>query len=385
MYSLIARAPVIVVVGVAVLAAGACAGNAAAPVRPAAAASAAVSLNCRAITPVSASFVSGTTGWLLGLATPAGSRIVLCRTADGGRHWFYVPAPPAPWPFRSSVSGPAVSTGPDAVSQIVFANQRDGWAFGPGLWATHDGGAHWHRVGTSGASVSKMAATSGRVVAVFSRDGGTTFAAYTSPAGADAWRPLPGVSGAGQAVGGADLGVFGGTGYVVSSHAPLPGPPAVLLAGPADGSARWQRYALPCPSSMEVAVTAATRPGIIVACAGIGFHPTPARVYRSVDGGRSWHRLAGLVLEDSVGSASVAPDGTILVSGLYSGVLMSDDGGQSWHPVPAVDDSETVQGGGIVTAVMVTNQLGFAVVTGDAFWLTHDGGQTWTAVTVSHR
>jgi photosystem II stability/assembly factor-like uncharacterized protein len=383
MHSLIARAPVIVVVGVAVLAAGACAGNAAVPVRPAAAASTAVSLNCRAITPVSASFVSGTTGWLLGLATPAGSRIVLCRTADGGQHWFYVPAPPAPWPFRSSVPGPAVSTGPYAVSQIVFADQGDGWAFGPGLWATHDGGAHWHRVGTWGASVSKMAATSGRVIAVFSRDDGTTFAAYTSPAAADAWRPLPGVSGAGQAVG-ADLVVSGRTGYVVSSHAPLPGHPAVLLAGPADGSARWQRYPLPCPSSKEAAVTAATGPGIIVACAGIGFHPTPTRVYRSVSGGRKWQRLAGLVLEDSVGSVSVAPDGTILVSGLYSGVLMSRDGGQSWHPVPTMDGSDAVHGGGVVTAVMVTNQLGFAVVTGDAFWLTHDGGRTWTVVTVSH-
>ena len=378
MYSLIARAPVIVVAGVAVLAAGACAGNAAVPVRPAAAASTAVSLNCRAIIPVSASFVSGTTGWLLGLATPDGSRIVLCRTVDAGQHWSSVPAPPAPWPFWSSAPGPAVSTGPDAVSQIVFADQRDGWAFGPGLWATHDGGAHWHRVGTPGASVSKMAATSGRVIAVFSRDGGTTFVAYTSPAAADAWRPLPGVSGAGQAVG-TDLAVFRRTGYVVSSRAPLPGPPAVLLTGPADGSARWQRHRLSCPSSMKVAVTAATGPGIIVVCAGTGFHPTPARVYRSVDGGRNWQRLAGLVLEDSVGSVSVTPDGTILVSGLYSGVLMSRDGGQSWHPVPAVDDSEAVQGGGIVTAVMVTDQLGFAVVTGDAFWLTHDGGRTWTA------
>jgi hypothetical protein len=228
-----------------------------------------------------------------------------------------------------------------------------------------------------------MAAASGRVVAVFSRDDGTTFAAYTSPAGADAWRPLPGVSGAGQAVG-ADLAVSRRTGYVVSSHAPLPGPAAVLLTGPVGGSARWRQYPLPCPGSMEAAVTAAAGSGIIVACAGIGFHPTPARVYRSVDGGRSWHRLAGLVLEDSVGSVSVAPDGTILVSGLYSGVLMSRDGGQSWHPVPAVDDSQAVQGGGIVTAVMVTDQLGFAVVTGDAFWLTHDGGRAWTAVTAGH-
>jgi photosystem II stability/assembly factor-like uncharacterized protein len=380
---LIARVPVIVIVGAAVLATGACAGNAALPVRSTAAASTTMSLSCRAIYPVSASFVSGTTGWLLGLAAPGGTRIVLCRTADGGLHWSSVPAPPAPWPYRSSASGPLVSTGPDAVSQIVFADQRDGWAFGPGLWATHDGGAHWHLVGTSGASVTELAATSERVVGVFSRSAGTTFAVYTSPVAGDAWRRVPGLGGTGQAVRAVDLAVSGDTGYVVSDRAALPGSPAVLLTGPADGSARWQRYPLPCPGSMEVAVTAATGPGMVVACAGVGFHPTPARVYRSADGGRSWRRLAGLVLEDSVSSVSVAPDGTILVSGLYSGVLMSRGGGRSWHPVPAVDDSGAVQGGGGVTAVMVTDQLGFAVVTGDAFWLTHDGGRTWTAATVN--
>jgi photosystem II stability/assembly factor-like uncharacterized protein len=380
MYALITRRAAVVIAGAAVLAAGACAGDAAVPVRPAAAATA-MSLSCGAIAPVSASFVSGTTGWLLGLAVPSGTRIVLCRTVDGGRRWSSVPAPPAPWPYRSSASGPPVSTGPGAVSQIVFADPQDGWAYGPGLWATHDGGAHWHRVGTSGANVTEMAAAAGQVIAVFSQESGTTFAAYTSPAGADTWRPVPGVSGVGQAVR-AGLAVSGRTGYVVSSYTPLSGQPAVLLTGPADGSARWQRHPLPCPGSSVVAVAAATRPGIVVACAGIGFHPTPTQVYRSLDGGRSWQRLAGLVLEDSVSSLSVAPDGTILVSGLYSGMLMSHDGGQSWHPVTAVDDSEAVQGGGIVTAVIAISQMGFAIVIGDAFWLTRDGGHTWTAVTV---
>jgi photosystem II stability/assembly factor-like uncharacterized protein len=381
MDSLIARAPAIVIAGAAVLAAGACAGSATVPVWPAAAA---MALNCRAIIPASASFVSGTTGWLLGLASPGASRIVLCRTADGGHHWSPVPAPPAPLAYRSTGgSSPAISTEPDAVSRAVFADQRDGWAFGPGLWATHDGGVHWHRIGTSGAIVAKLTATPGRVVAVFSRQGGTMFTAYTSPAEADGWRPVPGGSGAGGAAA-PDLAVSGRTGYLASDHAPLPGSPAMLLTGPADGSARWQRYPLPCAGSMVVAVTAATGPGSGVACAGVGFHPTPTRVYRSVSRGRTWQRLADLVLEDSVGSVSAAPDGTILVSGQYSGVLVSSDRGQSWHPVSAVDDSEAVQGGGIVTAVMVTDQLGFAVVTSAAFWLTHDGGRTWTQVTVDH-
>ncbi len=154
-----------------------------------------------------------------------------------------------------------------------------------------------------------------------------------------------------------------------------------LLAGPADGSGRWRRHAVPCPRGWLAADAAGTTPGLIVACAPIGFHPTPTQVYRSADAGSSWRRLTPLLLEDSVGAVSVAPDGTILVSGAYSGVMISRDGGRSWQRIPAVDNTPAVQGGSPVETGMTTDRQGFAIVTSQRLWLTYDGGRTWTPVT----
>lgn len=51
----------------------------------------------------------------------------------------------------------------------------------------------------------------------------------------------------------------------------------------------------------------------------------------------------------------------------------------------AVDDSDAVQGGGVNAAAMATDRLGSALVPGQALWLSHDGGRTWTAVTIIRR
>jgi len=53
------------------------------------------------------------------------------------------------------------------VRQVRFADADNGWAFGPDLWATHDGGAHWGRTRLpgveNGAAVSDLAAAAGAV------------------------------------------------------------------------------------------------------------------------------------------------------------------------------------------------------------------------------
>ena len=335
----------------------------------------ATTAGCAPIGPLSATFASASIGWVLGIASPGCSgaaRIVLRKTVDGGRNWFGVPAPPAPWMYQHPAARP------DSVSEVLFADPRDGWVFGPGLWATHDGGASWRLVPTHGASVYSLHAAGGYVIAAFARCGGpcdaARFAVYTSPAGADRWRPAPGATGTGDA----QVAVAGGRGYLVSS---TPFTSSVtLLTGPADGSARWQRRATPCPAGWLAA--AAAGPGLVVACAPIGYHPTPTQVYRSTDAGAHWRRLAGLSLEDSVSAVSVAPDGTLLVSGAYTGVMISRDGGRSWHRVPAVDDTDAVQGGGSFEAAMTGTRQGFAIVTQQRLWLTHDTGRSWTPVTL---
>src|ERR1700676_22227 len=88
--------------------------------------------------PNSVTFVSLKMGWVLGGAPCAsGTCLALLRTLDSGRTWSTVQAPP-------TLYSPASS--PDqGVSEVRFADARDGWAFEPQLWSTHDGGVHWRQ------------------------------------------------------------------------------------------------------------------------------------------------------------------------------------------------------------------------------------------------
>src|SRR5271170_749568 len=84
--------------------------------------------------PTSVTFIGTDTGWVIGQAgTPGHCATRYCtsiaRTDDAGKTWAGVPAP---------VTGPA--DGSTGVSQVRFLNADNGWAFGPELFATHDGG-----------------------------------------------------------------------------------------------------------------------------------------------------------------------------------------------------------------------------------------------------
>lgn len=325
------------------------------------------------IGPLSASFVTASEGWLLGITIlpcqgpVMGSRIALRKTTDGGRHWSPLPAPATGWgvPDASSTAG---------VSRIVFANPRDGWAFGPGLWATRDGGARWHRVATHGAQVYSMASADGLVIAAFTVAGqpGGRFVIYTSPAAYDDWHPIAGAAGRGSP----QVVIGAGTGYAIPQGPPSGG---TLLGGPADGAARWQPRPLPCAAWP---VAAASGAGLAIACSLIGAHPTPTREYLSTDGGWTWRRLTGLLLFDGAATLSTPPGGPIIIGGAYSGVLISWDGGRTWHGAPTVDRSMIVGGGTGVTATMTDSQDGYAIAVMSQIWLTHDAGHTWTPVTI---
>jgi hypothetical protein len=57
------------------------------------------------------------------------------------------------------------SNQPASVSTVRFADGFDGWAFGPGLWVTHDGARTWRSLDVGGA-VLALAASGGRVNAI---------------------------------------------------------------------------------------------------------------------------------------------------------------------------------------------------------------------------
>ena len=83
---------------------------------------------------------------------------LLLDTVNGGKTWASLPAPAV-----SLV--PTFTAAPrSAVSTVRFESARNGWLFGPGLWATTDGGKHWAKLSfrcpTDAVSASAVAAAS---------------------------------------------------------------------------------------------------------------------------------------------------------------------------------------------------------------------------------
>ena len=204
---------------------------------------------CRAtFGPVRSRSSARKTGWVIGQAgTPGHCATRYCTsvawTLDAGRTWHGLPAP---------LTGPA--DGATGVSQIRFLNGVDGWAFGPQLYATHDGGHDWARVGTGGLRVTDLETVGDRAFALFASCTGTgaAFAAdcasytlYSSPAAADHWTPV-GAATSGLAGGAASMVLTGTRGYLLA-------PDRMLYSGPVGGGA-WQPAArIPCPVGQPLA------------------------------------------------------------------------------------------------------------------------------------
>jgi hypothetical protein len=341
------------------------------------------------IGPIGASFVSANDGYLLGITlkdcwADAASKLRLRKTTDGGLRWTPLTAPPAPW---GGIAPDGTGRVPaDGVTSLLFADARDGWAYGPGLWATHDGGASWHRIGTKDWAVQSIAATDGRVVAVlescdaYDADcAAPSFAVRTSPAARDAWRPVPGAAGQGipsvVAREGMAFLVVSATGD--GSHAKRD----TLLSGLANGSARWTSRSIPCGRGANP-VSATTANRLVLSCAMLGAHPAATHLYASADVGRHWTKIATLGMYDGAGTVERTGAGTLLVAGIYNGVALSRDGGRTWTWPGAIDKSDNVGGGDAIEAGLFTNDDGYVIVTWGSLWITRDAGKSWLPVTV---
>ncbi len=90
------------------------------------------------------SWISPTQGWVLGAAPcSAGTCADVLGTTDAGSSWHLVGsiAGGLPAPQQSGATG---------VSEIRFATAKVGFAYGPDLWRTADGGKTWSKLVASG-------------------------------------------------------------------------------------------------------------------------------------------------------------------------------------------------------------------------------------------
>ena len=346
----------------------------------------------------SVTFVSTSTGWVIGQAGTPGHcgppNLYICTsvaaTDDGGSTWHGVPAPVAGAP-----------DGGRGVSQIRSLDGVSAWAFGPQLYATHDGGRHWAQIPTRGLRVTDLETVNGIAFAVWARCAGTgpdfaagctSFSLYSSPAGQDDWSPVPGVTGL-QASGGtpasAQLVLTGTRGYLMA-------PGGQLFGGPVTRPARWRMVttpqgvpaALPCaPGAAETgghplqAMLAATGPGLVLLCADQASGNRQAKtLYYSADGGRSWSPAGPAPARGIAMSLSGTPTGPVLVA-TSGGIDVSTgapgaSGALTWRTALGATAA-----GGYSYVGMTTSEQGVAVPADDsldAVWFTYDGGAHWT-------
>jgi hypothetical protein len=330
--------------------------------------------------PSSVTFVGTDTGFVIGqAATPGHCATQYCtsvaRTDNAGRTWSGVPAP--------QVGAPDGATG---VSQIRFLNTEDGWAFGPELFATHDGGRTWTQVATSGLRVTGLETVGDRAFALFASCAGggpefaaqcTSFTLYSSPAATDDWAPV-GSSTSSLAGAAASLVLTGTRGYLLA-------PDGTVYAGPVSGAA-WQPVArVPCsvgsaqpdgqPAGARLAAASAAE--LVFACTP---SPVPGGaqkklVFTSANGGAGWQPAVAAPGAGTATSLAASPVGTVVL-GTTAGIDVLPAGSTTWQQA-------TVTGapaGGFGFVGMTTDEQGVALAANSAVgtvWFTFDGGQSW--------
>lgn len=351
-----------------------------------------------AFEPGSVSFISASIGWALGTVGTCASCLALVRTADGGASWQSIPAPRVPYVQQSDAARPATG-----VSRVRFANLEDGWAFGPGLVVTHDGGASWQELTPPGA-VTALEAVSGRAYAIVagptSSAGRGTFTLYSSPVGKGDFQPVPGVTvtGFGPTVPGPidpiSLHSSGGrvAGFVLLASNGTYGATPVLY-GTADG-VHWNRFPDPCAvtSGYQLGLTSFAMPDISTLdslCSGNGaMGHTQKQVMRTSQGRTVAQGAPGSVGD---GGQIAAPSAQILLiatASAASWIYRSTDGGATWVTAIVYDD-----GGAGFTDFGCTTATQCVAVRGqpatqaqpqsaNALIMSGDSGLTWHKVTI---
>jgi hypothetical protein len=349
--------------------------------------------------PTSVTFVGTETGWVIGQAGVAGHcATAVCtsvaRTNDAGKTWAGVHAP---------VTGsPDGSTG---VSQIRFLNTEDGWAFGPGLYATRDGGQTWTQVGTGGRRVTDLETVGSRVFALFASCTGsgpefaaacTSFTLYSASAAASSlasdWTPV-GAPTSGLTDGAADeaatLTLTGSRGFLLA-------PNRALYSGPVDGSGPWTLVnsitsACPVGAAQADGQPAGTLFGavnakeLILTCASSGSGasngpggPREQRklVFSSLNAGASWIQIATAPTAGVATSVAASPSETVVLA-TDQGIEVLPAGDIAWQ---VAELTGTAPAGGFSYVGMTTDEQGIALPadpTSGTVWFTFDGGQRW--------
>jgi len=326
-------------------------------------------------------FVDTSHGWLIGSQCDNQGTCTLTvqSSRDGGKTWQIGPAP------NTGIAWNGDSTPSHNVRNIRFANLKDGWAFGPGLFATHDGGKTW----TDETQSQPIIALQPVENSVWAIEGSCTpenqcnFSLIQWNPANDSWQPInhqpliPGPQ--------VQLVRYKGRDAWILSWGPgsSPSNPANTLSITHDGGQTWAERSSPCTEagSFTERLAAVDSQQAWIACAGEpGAGQQMKYLFKSSDSGESWGERIDIgsagYLDDL---AATTPDNGFMGMGRGS-LLTTQDGGQSWTPAIPISKANPTDTSGW-RIVFVDSQNGWASL-GRLIFRTTDEGKTWEIIPV---
>lgn len=331
----------------------------------------------------SITWTSAQRGWVLGAGPCRTGSTRTCTevaaTTDGGRQWDKV----------GTVGARIAPSGESGVTEIRFATRTTGWAFGPDLYRTTDGGEKWssERIPGGGKQILALAAGSQDVYAVVSPCAAGSSCAkpltlWRAPVTTTAWRKsnldLP-------ANYTASLAAKGRSVYVIDPLLDL-GKTDRFFAS--TNGTRFSTRPSPCPNKQDSGLVQAvptTATHVDLLCVGDpGFSKAVKTVYRSTNTGRTDTSAGTTGLYGISSELGASRSGNLAVASASDGAFLyvNDTGKRAWSQ--AIADSGTGWNDlGYVSDTEAWVVYGPANTDGPGQLLvTTDAGRQWKAVSV---
>ena len=335
-----------------------------------------------AFKPAAASFISPGRGWVLG-ASGCSVCAAVRKTTDGGRSWTALRSPGGQLPFEHPRPGD--------VSDIAFADSRNGFLFGPALLASHDGGRSWKREALP--PVQALGLGAGYAFALTQRVAQGRVRLWRARIGHDRWSrlPLPGDAGAPLTISDSSVVQLAVEGNTVLLLRPGDMGPALTHFGRLwasnDSGGHWLARPVPCkrPDGGAALVTIArAHPRTwLIDCfdnqQSSQAQNTLHHLYRTVNAGTSWIRLADPTRHNEPDLLTDSGAGHIFLAtvGAADFLVGSLDNGHHWKLL--VSDGGSFYGW--ADLCFVTTKIGFVVgpthYAPEHLYRTGNAGRTW--------